>query len=89
MSYANLPLINYMESVPAASVEQFPYLQGQKAADILLDLLMQKHQGVTEQTAYYKIIIESQLIENRTVTDAKGKWKNGQTFAHDNKGAID
>ena len=64
VSYANLPLINYMENIPSASVEQFPYLQGQKAADILLDLLWHKHQGGDEQTAYYKIIIESQLIEN-------------------------
>jgi LacI family repressor for deo operon, udp, cdd, tsx, nupC, and nupG len=63
VSYANLPLINYMEHVPAASVEQFPYLQGQKAADILLELLNQKKHGISEQTAYYKIIIESQLVE--------------------------
>jgi LacI family transcriptional regulator len=62
-----------MESIPAASVEQFPYLQGQKAADILLDLLAQKHQGVAEQTAYYKIIIESQLVENRITTDIKSR----------------
>lgn len=73
VSYANLPLINYMESIPAASVEQFPYLQGQKAADILLDLLAQKHKGVTEHTAYYKIIIESQLIENRATINIKSK----------------
>jgi LacI family repressor for deo operon, udp, cdd, tsx, nupC, and nupG len=65
VSYANLPMINYMEYIPTASVEQFPYLQGQKAADILLDLLRQKHQGMDEQTAFYKIIIESQLVENQ------------------------
>ncbi len=63
VSYANLPLSNYMEHTPTASVEQFPYLQGQKAADILLDLLNQKKQPQTEQQAFYKIIIESQLIE--------------------------
>jgi LacI family transcriptional regulator len=73
VSYANLPLINYMESIPSASVEQFPYLQGQKAADILLDLLWHKHQGVDEQTAYYKIIIESQLIENNRTDAGRSK----------------
>ncbi|MES2276276.1 MAG: LacI family DNA-binding transcriptional regulator [Bacteroidota bacterium] len=73
VSYANLPLINYMENVPAASVEQFPYLQGQKAADILLDLLSRKNQGIEEQTAYYKIIIESQLIESHKQTQGKAK----------------
>lgn len=61
VSYANLPMINYMEHVPSASVEQFPYLQGQKAMDILLDLLNQKD---NEQQAYYKVIIDSQLILN-------------------------
>jgi len=64
VSYANLPLINYMENVPSASVEQFPFLQGQKAADILLDLLNYRNTGSEEQTAYYKIIIESQLVES-------------------------
>lgn len=65
VSYSNLPMINYMEYAPAASVEQFPYLQGQKAADILLDVLNQKDQKTGEQTAYYKIIIESQLVESK------------------------
>jgi len=65
VSYANLPLINYMENIPTASVEQFPYLQGQKAADILMDLLHHQDKGSNEQSAYYKIIIESQLIENK------------------------
>jgi LacI family transcriptional regulator len=65
VSYANLPLINYMENIPAASVEQFPYLQGQKATDILMDLLHHQDKETNEQTAYYKIIIESQLIENK------------------------
>lgn len=64
VSYANLPIIHFMEQVPSASVEQFPYLQGQKAADILLDLLSHKQRGIPEQMAYYKIIIESQLVES-------------------------
>jgi LacI family transcriptional regulator len=65
VSYANLPLINYMENIPAASVEQFPYLQGQKATDILMDLLHHQGTGSTEPSAYYKVIIESQLVENK------------------------
>jgi LacI family repressor for deo operon, udp, cdd, tsx, nupC, and nupG len=69
VSYANLPLINYMENIPAASVEQFPYLQGQKATDILMDLLHHQDKGTNEQSAYYKIIIESQLIENKKSTN--------------------
>ncbi|MGZ3754011.1 MAG: LacI family DNA-binding transcriptional regulator [Mucilaginibacter sp.] len=65
VSYANLPIINYMNYAPVASVEQFPYLQGQKAADILMDLLVQKDQVGDDVQAYYKVIIESQLVENK------------------------
>jgi LacI family repressor for deo operon, udp, cdd, tsx, nupC, and nupG len=64
VSYANLPLIDYIENIPMASVEQFPYLQGQKATEILLDLLSNT-KDTDEQTAYYKIHIESQLVESR------------------------
>jgi LacI family transcriptional regulator len=64
VSYANLPLINYMEHIPVASVEQFPYLQGQKAADILFELLANKERNTAKQEAFYNITIESQLIEN-------------------------
>jgi LacI family transcriptional regulator len=65
VSYANLPIINYMDHMPVASVEQFPYLQGQKATDILLDLLSTKKQADGDLQGYYKIIVESQLVENK------------------------
>jgi LacI family transcriptional regulator, repressor for deo operon, udp, cdd, tsx, nupC, and nupG len=42
VSYANLPATSYMAHPPVASVEQFPYLQGQKATEILLALLTEK-----------------------------------------------
>jgi len=64
VSYANLPIIKYLNYAPVASVEQFPYLQGQKAADILMDLLAQKEQPSDDVQAYYKVVIESKLIEN-------------------------
>ena len=65
VSYANLPMINYMDYAPVASVEQFPYLQGQKAADILLDLLIRKAQAPDELQAYYNVMVESQLVESK------------------------
>lgn len=64
VSYANLPLINYMDYSPAASVEQFPYLQGQKATDILIDLLMNPNKDNDAKEAFYNIIVESQLVVN-------------------------
>ena len=64
VSYANLPLSNYTAFPPLASVEQFPYQQGQKATETLIDLLTQKGKGESEpaNAAYYKIILESQLM---------------------------
>lgn len=64
VSYANLPLLDYTEYYPLASVEQFPYLQAQKAADILFILLNNPKSEPGEIQAYYKIILESQLVEN-------------------------
>lgn len=61
VSYANLPMVNYMDHTPTASVEQYPYLQGQKATDILLDLINRSNE---ESHAFYKVIIDSQLVIN-------------------------
>lgn len=62
VSYANLPIINYMEHTPIASVEQFPYKQGKKAADILIDLINKpKNEPGTEQ-AYFNVVVESELV---------------------------
>lgn len=58
VSYANLPLSSYMAFPPLASVEQYPYLQGQKATEILLELLANK---LTPED-YQQIIIDSRLV---------------------------
>ncbi|MEP7257025.1 MAG: LacI family DNA-binding transcriptional regulator [Flavitalea sp.] len=62
VSYANFPLINYMETSPLASVEQFPYLQGQKAMETLLELIAKSKDEEAGNIAYYKIILESKLV---------------------------
>lgn len=59
VSYANLPINNYTMYPPLASVEQFPNQQGQKATEILLDLLSKEEQ---ETRVYYKIILDSELV---------------------------
>ncbi|MEH3112656.1 LacI family DNA-binding transcriptional regulator [Pedobacter terrae] len=63
VSYANLPIISYLDHPPVASVEQYPYLQGQKAVNILLDLI---HRPNTENQAYYNAIVDADLIINDT-----------------------
>ncbi|MEJ5995393.1 LacI family DNA-binding transcriptional regulator [Pedobacter sp. Du54] len=61
VSYANTPMINFMENRPIASIEQFPEIQAQRAVDVLFDLL---HNEQEEEQSFYKITIESELVEN-------------------------
>jgi LacI family repressor for deo operon, udp, cdd, tsx, nupC, and nupG len=70
VSYSNLPLINYMDYVPIASVEQFPSTQGIKAAEILFELLKNKALPVDELPTYHKVVVESELIENKSVSES-------------------
>ncbi len=61
VSFANLQVCNYMENPPLASVEQFPYRQGQRATEMLLEIL---NSGKTEKKSqkYHKIILEPRLF---------------------------
>jgi len=61
VSYANLPISYHSAHPPLASVEQYSYQQGQKAMEILLDLLA-KGKAENENATFYKIILEPQLI---------------------------
>jgi LacI family transcriptional regulator len=59
VSYVNLPISHYTAFPPAASVEQFPYEQGQKATEMLLQLLNNKDEQLE---TYNNITIESRLV---------------------------
>ncbi|RZL16272.1 MAG: LacI family transcriptional regulator, partial [Pedobacter sp.] len=61
VSYANTPMINFMENKPVASIEQFPKIQAQRAMDVLFDILNSKQSG---EQFFYKIIVESELVES-------------------------
>lgn len=56
VSYANLPINHYTAFPPMASVEQFPYIQGQRATEALLEILSDP------SSPWKKIILESQLV---------------------------
>jgi LacI family repressor for deo operon, udp, cdd, tsx, nupC, and nupG len=58
VSYANTPVSSYTAFPPAASVEQFPYEQGQAATNMLLSLLSGEH----ALNDYQRTIMESQLV---------------------------
>ncbi len=60
VSYANLPITNYLEFPPLASVEQYPYEQSKKATEILFELMDKKKQK--EETGFQNVLIEGQLI---------------------------
>lgn len=62
VSFANLPLCHYMENPPLASVEQFPFEQGQKAAEILWQLLDAGTE--TPVTEMNHVVLESKLMVN-------------------------
>ncbi|SHM72297.1 transcriptional regulator, LacI family [Chitinophaga jiangningensis] len=58
VSYANTPVSSYTAYPPAASVEQFPYEQGQAATNMLLSILNGDH----DFNDYQQLIMESQLV---------------------------
>lgn len=64
VSYANLPITNYIAHPPIASVEQYPYEQAEKATQILFELLDEKTKKSEddEEESYRNIIIEGHLI---------------------------
>ncbi|MGF6847705.1 LacI family repressor for deo operon, udp, cdd, tsx, nupC, and nupG [Chitinophaga sp. W3I9] len=58
VSYANTPVSGYTAFPPAASVEQFPYEQGQAATNMLLSLLNGEH----ALNDFQRTVMESQLV---------------------------
>jgi DNA-binding LacI/PurR family transcriptional regulator len=65
VSYANLPITNYLEFPPLASVEQYPYEQAKKAAEILFELLDSQKNTKQEDTSYRNVLIEGQLVVHK------------------------
>lgn len=63
ISFANLPIWDYMENPPMASIEQFPYQQGEKAAEMLLTLLEEKPDET--ESVYQQIMLQSALVEKK------------------------
>ena len=64
VSYANLPITNYLEFTPIASVEQYPYEQAKKATEILFDLLAADNE-LKEKPDYKNIIVEGKLVVHK------------------------
>jgi LacI family repressor for deo operon, udp, cdd, tsx, nupC, and nupG len=61
VSFANEAICDYMDTPPIASVEQYPYQQGEKATEILLRL-MEKNAGDPEDAGVDNILLQSRLV---------------------------
>jgi LacI family repressor for deo operon, udp, cdd, tsx, nupC, and nupG len=66
VSFANLPVYNYMEHLPLASVEQFPYLQGKKSAEMLIELLETNKYYPEINHTTHRILIDAKLEIHNT-----------------------
>lgn len=62
VSFANLPMSSHTVFKPAASLEQYPYLQGQKAMEVLIDVMNNKGTNAAANSAFYKVILDSRLM---------------------------
>ena len=60
VSYANVPVTQYVEYPPLASVEQFPYDQGVSATELLFRLIEKK--TARQEAPYENIVLRSELI---------------------------
>ena len=64
VSYANLPITTYLQHPPMASVEQYPYEQGSKAAGILMNLLQREDKEEIEEPVQ-NIVIDGRLVVHK------------------------
>jgi LacI family transcriptional regulator len=62
VGYANFPMTAHSVYKPAATVEQHPFLQGQKSMSILLEIINKKNAPDQGPPAYYKLILDSNLV---------------------------
>ena len=60
VSFANLPITDYLDYPPAASLEQYAYQMGQNAANIMIELLEQQNNNTT--MPFQEIIMDTELV---------------------------
>ena len=60
VSCANLPITHYLDTPPLASVEQFPREQGEKAMEIMLQLLT-RGEELKQKGQFFQTELESRL----------------------------
>jgi DNA-binding LacI/PurR family transcriptional regulator len=63
ISFANLPIWEYMDCVPLASIEQFAYKQSSMATDFLFQLINKVGKSDVTQSPLLQHIIDSEMVE--------------------------
>lgn len=66
ISFANLPIWEYMDSVPLASIEQFAYRQSSMAAGFLFQMINNAASPNAGELPLLQHIIDSEMIEYKT-----------------------
>lgn len=62
VSYANLPITNYTAHPPVASIEQYPYQQGEKAMEIMIRILNEKTENNNTPEVFYNEELAAKLV---------------------------
>jgi LacI family transcriptional regulator, repressor for deo operon, udp, cdd, tsx, nupC, and nupG len=62
VSYANLPITGYTAFPPLVSIEQYPYRQGQKAMEMMINVLNDKKDNDGQPKDFYVEEIETRLV---------------------------
>ena len=57
VSFANLPICTYMENPPIASVEQFAYIMGERAAQILVEII----DSTNEEEPFREVVLDTEI----------------------------
>lgn len=62
VSFANLPITSYIAHPPLASIEQYPYRQGEKAMELLINILNEKSVNNSSHETFYKEEVPVTLV---------------------------
>lgn len=62
VSYANLPITNYIAHPPLVSIEQYPYRQGEKAMQLLIRILNEKSSNKNLSETFYTEEVPATLV---------------------------
>lgn len=68
VSYANLPITGYMAHPPLVSIEQYAYGQGEKAMEIMMQILSDKVKNIHKADVYYNEEVSATLVMNQSAS---------------------